>query len=137
MVAHAHVRVIEPEPPALSLELCCGGLEEAAGHDLALHVLGDLLGRLRRVPEIREEPVCRRAGGLLAGAEEDRHPGGAGEAGHVSDVEPLGHQQRVELALPHRRGEALRALRCPRRAGRGRRHDESSSSSRSITSASP
>ncbi len=92
---HAQVRGLEPDPGGTARR----GVRDGGGHDGPLdhqREPGALLGGLRDVAEVRDEPVAA----LLA--RDDRGAVGAGEAGQVAHVGRVAHHQDVEPGRGHR-----------------------------------
>ena len=117
--AHGHVVVLEAGPAREALgdpaEPVVVDRDHLPALDLGLGPLG--------VAEVGEEDA--RLGAADAG------PVGAAEAGQVADVDQVGDEQAVELALGHERGETVAAsLRIKRRHAPSSRAASSSSASR-------
>ncbi|MDX6661838.1 MAG: hypothetical protein QOJ55_2660 [Solirubrobacteraceae bacterium] len=119
MAAHGQVRIVEAEPQrALGGERRADAVEQVAPAAALVEALY-LVGGALDVAEVRDEhPRPVRAGA------DHGQPVGAGEPGQVAEIHQVGHQQRVELALGDRGGEALCPFpahgtsRCSRRARR-------------------
>ena len=96
MLAHAQVGVLEPDATRHGL----GHLaEQVALAAQPLEVIGHLLGRLTHVAEVGEEKPQLGA--------DHAHAVRAGVAGEVADVDELGDDQRVELAVRDQLREAI------------------------------
>jgi hypothetical protein len=130
VVLDGHLRVVEAEPAHGSLRspAACrrlqplhGQLQEVAA-DLARPRIGNLLGRLGEVAEVRQEAA-------QTVTSQDRGGVRAGEAGQPADVDEAGDEQGVELAL----GESLGDLLGPV-GDRGGAHVSSSDFSRARAS---